>query len=512
MSGRRALVLVTVHVLVLAHVVHWLVAGETLSPLEPSEAGESLVTGAINAGFVLFVLAILASLVVGRFFCGWACHLVAYQDLAAALCRRLGVAPRPVRSRILLIVPFYAAFSMFVWPSLQAHLIDGNPLPPLTWHLTTAGFWERFPGLGVSVVTFFVCGALIVWLLGAKGFCTYACPYGAVFGLVGRHAPGRIRVSDACEGCGHCTAVCTSAVRVHAEVARFGQVVDAGCMRCLDCVSACPKDALSFAFTRDPGAKAKGRLSFLGRLTRPPKEHPRWDFSWGEEALLLLVFAGTIWSLRGAYGLIPFLLALGLAVLVAFGTVTLLRLIRLRDLEVQHATWRREGRYTPSGFAGLALLPLALGLVVHTGAVQFHAREGERLLVELGQDRTGGLARLEAAGAHLERAERMSLVDTFKLENQLGQVLVRLGRGGEAQAHLERAIELEPESISARVELAWIHARAGDPGSAAAVLEPVAQEGARDPTYVRSLAQMLERYADDADLRRLMLDVSRQEQ
>ena len=31
-------------------------------------------------------------------------------------------------------------------------------------------------------------------------------------------------MTDACEGCGHCTAVCSSNVRVHAEVRDFGLV------------------------------------------------------------------------------------------------------------------------------------------------------------------------------------------------------------------------------------------------------------------------------------------------
>src|SRR5207244_4171 len=84
---------------------------------------------------------------------------------------------------------------------------------------------------------------MTVYFLGNKGFCTYACPYGGVFGLVDKVAPGRIRVTDACEECGHCTAVCTSNVIVHAEVKKYGMVVDPGCMKCMDCVSVCPNDA-----------------------------------------------------------------------------------------------------------------------------------------------------------------------------------------------------------------------------------------------------------------------------
>src|SRR6185503_18805376 len=73
-------------------------------------------------------------------------------------------------------------------------------------------------------------------------------------------ATGRILVTDACEGCGHCTAVCTSNVRVHEEVAKFGMVVDPGCMKCMDCVSVCPNDALYFGFA-NPLADVKEEQS-----------------------------------------------------------------------------------------------------------------------------------------------------------------------------------------------------------------------------------------------------------
>src|SRR5262245_48138809 len=48
---RRAAVLIGVHLLILAHVVHWKVTGRTLSPVEPSEAMYTLNQGYVNAGF-----------------------------------------------------------------------------------------------------------------------------------------------------------------------------------------------------------------------------------------------------------------------------------------------------------------------------------------------------------------------------------------------------------------------------------------------------------------------------
>ncbi|MDO8630612.1 MAG: tetratricopeptide repeat protein [Phycisphaerales bacterium] len=258
MSRWRALSLIAVHLLMIGHILHWWATGRTLSPVEPSEAMYTLNQGHLNAGFVLFALALLATLLLGRFFCGWGCHLVAYQDLCAWLLKKIGIKVKPFRSRVLILAPLALAIYMFVWPTAYRWFV-GAPAPTLANHLMTTAFWKTFPGVGVALLTFAVCGFLIVYVLGGKGFCTYACPYGGFFGLVDQAAVGRIRVTDDCEHCGHCTAVCSSNVRVHEEVARFGMVVDPGCMKCMDCVSVCPNDALYFGFTAPPILRALNR-------------------------------------------------------------------------------------------------------------------------------------------------------------------------------------------------------------------------------------------------------------
>ena len=94
----RAAVLIGIHVAIAAHATHFLIAGQTLSPVEPSESMYALELGYVNAGFVFFAVALLATLIFGRFFCGWGCHLVALQDLCGWMMKRIGIRPRPFRS------------------------------------------------------------------------------------------------------------------------------------------------------------------------------------------------------------------------------------------------------------------------------------------------------------------------------------------------------------------------------------------------------------------------------
>ena len=77
---------------------------------------------------LLLAATLLLTLIAGRFFCGWACHVVAYQDLCAWLLGRVGLRPRPVRSRVLALVPLGAAAYMFAWPTLERALADVEAL------------------------------------------------------------------------------------------------------------------------------------------------------------------------------------------------------------------------------------------------------------------------------------------------------------------------------------------------------------------------------------------------
>lgn len=472
----RAAVLIGVHVLVLAHLAHWKLRGRTLSPLEPSEAMQTLELGYVNAGAVLLALTILATLVLGRFFCGWACHVVAYQDLCAWGLGKLGLRPSPVRSRLLVWVPVGAAFYMFVWPSL-ARALEGGAAPAFVAHFTTEDFWGTFPGPGIALLTFFVDGFLIVWLMGAKGFCTYGCPYGALFGLADRAAPGRIRVTDACKSCAQCTAVCTSNVRVHEEVARHGAVVDPGCMKCMDCVASCPEGALELGFGSPTGLFARARRSY--------------DFSWREELVLALGFGLGLYAFRGLYELVPFLLALGLAVLFAVALVAAWRLVRLADFELQRHVLKAGGRWRPAGrvvhFGAAAFVLLAL----HSAFVQFHAREGVRFLVSASELRGHARAQaIDSSRAHLERVERFGLVSTGVLQLQLGSIDSAQGRSARAEERYRRATELDPDLRAPRLALADLLILRGAREDARRVLEELLELEPEHPGATQRLDRL----------------------
>jgi polyferredoxin/tetratricopeptide (TPR) repeat protein len=372
-SRWRAAALITLNLLMIAHIIQWRIMGTTISPIEPSETMSTLQQGAINAGFIFFALAILATLILGRFVCGWGCHILALQDFCAWLLKKAGLTPKAFRSRLLIYVPLIGALYMFAWPTLYRLLSnpDNGPLiPQFTNHLVTSNFWETFPSIAVAIPFLFICGFMTVYFLGSKGFCTYACPYGGIFSLADKIAPGKIRVTDACNQCGHCTATCTSNVLVHAEVKQYGMVVDPGCMKCMDCISVCPNDALYFGFGKPAAA-----------VTKSIKKN--YSLTWPEEIVGALVFLASFLAVRGVYELVPFLMALGCAAITTFLALKTWRLLRAKELSFYGFSLKSSGTMRQAGWAFLSFALIWLGLNTHSGWVRYHEYEGGSAFLKL---------------------------------------------------------------------------------------------------------------------------------
>jgi len=492
-SRWRAAALITLNLLMIAHIVQWKITGSTISPIEPSETMFTLQQGAVNAGFIFFTLAILATLIFGRFVCGWGCHIVALQDLCAWLLKKMGLTPRPFRSRLLIYVPLLAALYMFVWPTVIRFFAKPpeEPLfPQFTNHLVTTEFWATFPTVAVAIPFLFICGFMTVYFLGQKGFCTYGCPYGGFFGVADKIAPGKIRVTDACNECGHCTATCTSNVLVHAEVKQYGMVVDPGCMKCMDCISVCPNDALYFGF----GKPAVGASA--------PAIKKNYSLSWPEEIAAALVFFLSLMAVWNVYQLVPMLMALGIAAVTTFVAMRMWKLLRSKDLAFYGVSLRSAGRFKSAGWIFVGFAVIWLGLVAHSGVVRYFERAGtiafeslqipdelalagsdprewlgasdqlnvangreqlataRRLGLFVNTDALPKLAWLEYLSGNHERAIELLGVASERQQGQSraisfyyrGAILSRLGRHKEALANLDRALIERPDMTSAREE------------------------------------------------------------
>jgi len=489
----RTGVLVMVNVLMVAHLIQWLIMGVTVSPIEPSEAMETLEVGVVNAGAIFFLVAILATVFFGRFFCGWLCHMVALQDLCAVVMSRIGVRPKAFRSRLLMWVPVILGGYMFVWPTfkrlalkpvLEARGIDWpvwlrpvGEIHKLSEELIVTDYWATMPTWPVAVVFLIVCGFVTVYFLGAKGFCTYACPYAGFFKPIDKIAPVRIVVNDDCRQCGHCTAACTSNVRVNEEVRDFGAVIDSGCMKTLDCVSACPNDALSIGIG-GPAVLKKARTAEIGAAHKAKKAR-RYDLSFGEDVVAVLVFAWAFYATRGLFDRVPMLMAGGLAAVVTMLVVQVWWMVRKDNVSMHSLQLKKKGKIRLGGVVvGLLTVVMMVGSV-WSGHSKFARWRGDMGYASFDVPSNAMMRRDFLGSPEMQARARVALgwyerADSFD-------------RGGYGWSlHAEH-----------RVRVAYLQAVMGDPGAGLEALRDVIAHGNPTDSLIIQAGQLAELASGD---------------
>ncbi len=498
----RAASLVGVYLFMGLHIAHWKIAGKTLAPLELNEVMYTLELGIITAGFIFMVLAMISVLIVGRFFCSWGCHILALEDLSSWLLEKIGIRPKPVRLRTLLLVPPGAMFYMFVWPQIS-RLIDGREMPVL--HITTDesgwasfitdDFWRNLPGPGVIIFTFFVVGFLIVYLLGSRSFCRYVCPYGALFSLADRVAPGKIVALGDCTQCGICTAKCSSDIRVHEELTVFGKVVSPSCLKDLDCVSSCPQGAIGFGFTKPSFFKSWKRVDGVKK--------PRYDFSLLEEGLMAVVFLFVFFALRGLYDIFPFMLSMALAAIIAFTTLKALRLAYAEYVRLNNFQLKIKHKITWAGGIFALLIVALVGLTVHSAWIRYHEFAGWRAVRMLEHPEANpadfdAVTTVDTAITHLSKANQWGFHSPTKLIQKLGELRVAAAQSVADQGNRDQAIERlraiireYPELAIAHYNLGGLLALAGRETEAIAQFEESLRLNKNDPDTWNTLGYLL---------------------
>ncbi|MBK6754218.1 MAG: tetratricopeptide repeat protein [Flavobacteriales bacterium] len=462
----RTASLVGIHVLFIAHFIHWKLKGRTLAPLEFNEVLYTIHQGIVTAGFILMALVMVATLIFGRFFCSWGCHILALQDAAGWLLDKLRVKRQPIRSRTLVWLPLVVMFYLFIWPQiLQIWHGTGSPAVHVVeagtsrWSsFTTDDLWRNLPPPGVALLTFFVCGFLIVYLLGSRGFCFQACPYGALFSIADQLAPGRIVLAKDCTQCGLCTKACSSDILVHRELAVHGMVTNPRCLKDLDCIAACPENAVRFGFRKPP----------LFRGGHPMGAYRgRYSLSLGEDLFMLGFFIPGMLVYRGLYDAIPFLLAVALSLCTAYLLVVGYRLVRQGTLRMRGLLLKMDHGLRPAGIGFAGALLIVLLFLGHSAYVQYHTQVGRQLFRSVAEGDVDD-GSLEGAIRHYEQALSTGLLTTVDREQELASLYLLRGDRSSAQRLLNAIVAEDPDHMEANYRLGDIALDQGDEPTAKA--------------------------------------------
>jgi len=244
-SKLRIASLLLIHVLILLHIYYF--GSKTIGSIDFQEFFHSFMKlGVINAGVLLVIFAFLFTLIFGRFFCGWACHFGAIQELCWYILKKLNITPKTIDSKLVTILPLIILLNFYVIPNIYYAYQN-------QWSLSIAinqpEIWEFLPGFIIGSLTFLIDGFLIVYFLGKKGFCRFICPWGAFLKLPTSLALFKVRKTGDCTLCHVCTSECPIGIDVSYEINKFDKVVSSNCTSCMNCTSGCPSNALSYKFS-----------------------------------------------------------------------------------------------------------------------------------------------------------------------------------------------------------------------------------------------------------------------
>lgn len=188
-----------------------------------------------------------ATVLVGRFFCGFFCSFGAVQDLLWLGSHRLralfpGKRNLKKADRIFRFAKYAVLFYfiIFIWSGVTA--------------VKTAGLWQVFgqyvsfghwPGLkpllsvgGILLLVIFI-GSLFV----QRFFCRYFCPMGAIYSLISQAS--FLKIDKPRDGCGKCH-LCTSKCPMGMDLTKKDRIAGGECISCQKCVSWCPKGNARF--------------------------------------------------------------------------------------------------------------------------------------------------------------------------------------------------------------------------------------------------------------------------
>lgn len=243
--------------------------------------------------FYLSLIVIVATIFLGRFFCGWICPLGTLHNLVSHFKKKDGrvMHPRWFRFKYYLLFFFLASslftvqlagimdplsllvrsLSLSIYPLFNGliravfdAIYQWNPpvitdLSEMLYSVLKKGllsFQQPYFHQGVFLGMLFVL-VLGLNLIEKRFWCRFLCPLGALLGLLSRYALLTRSVSEGCTSCGACVPDCQGG-------ALSGQGESwnkAECLYCMNCDDPCPAGAVSFGF----GEKTASPIPDLGR-------------------------------------------------------------------------------------------------------------------------------------------------------------------------------------------------------------------------------------------------------
>lgn len=202
-------------------------------------AGKSNLQKLFSGTMTLFFFTLIFALIFGRSFCGNICPFGSLFEFFGKLKKKKLVMPikidkilRYLKYIILILITFMAWQTATLWVSPYdpfaafAHMWKGTEV-----------LNEYFIGFVILIIS------LVLSLFYDRFFCKYLCPAGALYALISKISPFKIK-RNPCIDCGKCTKVCP----MNIDVAKCDTIKSAECIACGKCIHVCPNSKRFIGF------------------------------------------------------------------------------------------------------------------------------------------------------------------------------------------------------------------------------------------------------------------------
>jgi len=186
-----------------------------------------------------FTVAMLLTIVMGRWFCGWLCAFGAYNDLIYFISKKVFKSKFRVNEKVDSILK-YAKYVILVFIIIISWTMGSSILE-------STSPWDAF-GQITDISTIFsslLIGLILLILItiGAafieRFFCRYLCPLGAIFAIISRI--GIVKINKPKADCGRCRA-CTMNCSMGLNLYKVDGARGGDCINCLKCTEVCPRN------------------------------------------------------------------------------------------------------------------------------------------------------------------------------------------------------------------------------------------------------------------------------